>query len=147
MVKVILTKQVPKVGKSGEVVDVSDGYATNLLFPKKLAILATAKNLDLLKRKVQSDHDLKALQHGLLENAISVLPNMTLEIKAKANEKGHLFSKISSTDIVEALLQHRISISKDNVVLKDSIKNLGNYDVLIKEGEYQVKIVVSIIKD
>lgn len=144
MMKVILTKSVPKVGKTGDVVEVSDGYATNSLFPNKLAILATPKNLESLKRKKQSDSDFKAFQNELLEKAIQALPDTTLEIKAKANDQGHLFSKVDETTIVEELLKHRISISKKNIVLEKPIKNIGSYSVLIKEGDYKTTISIKV---
>ena len=144
--KVILLKPVPKVGKPGDVLEVSDGYALNSLFPSKSAIAATAKNLEVLNRKKQSDVESKALQHGLLKNAIEKLPNTTLEIAVKANEKGHLFSKVDESTIVEALLKHRISISPKNIILPELIKQLGIYKVGVKEGEYSAEINVSIIQ-
>lgn len=145
--KVILLKSVPKVGKTGDIVEVSDGYAANALFPTKKAIPATTKNLEALKRKTQSEADQKALQHGLLEQAISELPEMTLEIKVKANEQGHLFSKLDESNIVSELLKHRISISEKNIKLSEIIKQLGTYQVGIEEGSYKAHITLSIIKE
>lgn len=142
--KVILLKSVQKVGKAGDVVEVSDGYAANALFPNKSAIAATPKNLEALNRKKQSSEDLKALQHGLLEQAIAAIPNTSIEIKVRANEKGHLFSKIDEDSIVEALLKYRISISSKNVVLTNPIKELGTYKVGVKEGDYSTTIDVVI---
>jgi large subunit ribosomal protein L9 len=146
MMKVILLKSVPKLGKTGDVVEVSDGYAANALFPNKKAILATDKNLEALNRKKQSSEDLKALQHGLLEQAIGALPNTTIEIAVRANEKGHLFSKIDENNIVEELLKHRISISTKNIILKEPIKELGTYQVTVKEGDYKTDIDISVVK-
>lgn len=145
--KVILLKSVSKVGKTGEVVEVSDGYAANALFPNKKAIPATPKNLEALKRKNQSEADLKALQHGLLEQAIATLPDMTLEIKTKANEQGHLFSKLDEGDIVSELLKHRISVSAKNIKLSQVIKQLGSYQVAVEEGSYKAHIILSVIKE
>lgn len=144
--KVILLKSVPKVGKPGDIVEVSDGYATNALFPDKKAIPATAKNLDILKRKNQSNQDKIALQHGLLEQAISALPNTSIEIKMRANDKGHLFSKVDEGIIVEALLKHRISISVKNIILSEPIKALGTYTVGVQEGGYKSSINIIIVK-
>jgi large subunit ribosomal protein L9 len=145
--KVILLQQVPKVGKKGEVVEVSDGFAANALFPTKKAIPATTKNLEALERKNASLEDMRALEHGLLEAAIKSLPNMTLTIPMKANEKGHLFSKVDRGAIVEALATHRISISAKNVVLKEPIKILGLYEVTIAEGSYKGTISVSVVQE
>ena len=145
--KVILIKSVQKIGKIDDIVDVSDGYANNSLFPNKLAIPATNKNLESLKKKKQSNSDLKAFEHELIQKAISSLPNTTLEIKVKANEKGHLFSKIDKNNILEALSNHRIYINENNIVMDDTIKKLGNYEVQIKEDEYKTKIIVSVIQE
>ncbi len=143
--KVILLQQVAKVGKKGDVVDVSDGYAANALFPTKKAILATEKNLAALNRKVASDKAVKALEQGLLEAAIKALPDMTLTISMRANEKGHLFSKVDKEDIVSALVKHRISISSRNIVLKEPIKTLGSYEVGIEEGQYKGTVTVVVV--
>lgn len=145
--KVILLKQVAKVGRVGEVVDVSDGYAANALFPNKLAIPATIKNLEALNRKVASAKATKALEHGLLEAAIRTLPDMTISIPVKANEKGHLFSKVDSSDVVKALAKQRISIATKNIVLAEPIKELGTYPVSIVEGEYKQTISVNLIRE
>lgn len=146
MMKVILLKSVPKVGKTGDVVNVSDGFAVNALFPNKSAIPATNKNLEELKRKNQSKEDLKALQHGLLEQAISALPNTTITIAVRANEKGHLFSKIDENTIVEELLKHRISISSKNIILNEVIKELGMYKIGVRERDYNTEISISVVK-
>lgn len=145
--KVILLKSVPKVGKAEEVVEVSDGYAANALFPNKKAIPATPKNLEALKRKNQSEVDQKALQHGLLEQAIATLPDTTLEIKVKANDQGHLFSKLDESDIVSELLKHRISVSPKNIKLPQIIKQLGSYQVGIEEGSYKAHITLAVVKE
>lgn len=145
--KVILLQQVPKVGKKGDVVEVSDGYAANALFPNKKAIVADTKNLEALQRKISSLQATKALEHGLLEAAIKAIPDMTVTIPMKANDKGHLFSKLDAGGIVEALEKHRISISTKNVVLKNPIKELGTYTVTIQEGEYKGAITVAVTKE
>lgn len=145
MMKVILLKGVQKVGKTGDIVEVSDGYAANALFPNKLAIAATAKNLEALQKKTAYVAASKALQHELLEKAIASLPEQVLTITVRANEKGVLFSKIDEDDIVAALLVHRVSISPKNVLLPHPIKELGIYTVTIKEGDHRKDIGVSII--
>lgn len=144
--KVILLQQIPKVGKKGEVIEVSDGYAANALFPNKKAIPATEKNLEALKRKIDSDNATKALEHGLLEAAIKSLPDMNISIEMRANEKGHLFSKVGPSEIVEALSKKRINISTKNIVLKEPIKEVGSYEVLIQEGSYKGSITLLITK-
>ncbi len=142
--KVILLKSVPKVGQKGDVVSVSDGYAANALFPNKAAIPANEKNLLALKKQKDSARDSKALEHALLEKSIEALPDEGLTLFVQANEKGHLFSKITEDSIVSALAKYRISIGSKNIIIENQIKELGTYTVTIKEGEYKknVKLVV-----
>ena len=144
--KVILLQNVNKVGKKDEIVEVAGGYADNVLFPSKKAIPATAKNIEALNRKISSTKALKELEHGLLESAIRSLPEETLTIKVKANEKGHLFSSIGEDEIVEALSKKRINLSTKNIVLAKPIKELGEYKIQIVEGSYKKELTLSIIK-
>lgn len=140
--RVILLSSVQKVGKKGDVVDVSDGYAENALFPRKLAILATPKNLEALQKKEDALKQSRALSHELLEKAIASLPDEALTLSVRANEKGHLFSKIHTEDIVKELEKHRIVISPSNIVLTKEIKQLGKYSVLLKEGSFSKNLTL-----
>lgn len=143
--KVILLKVVQKVGKAGEIVEVSPGYAANALFPRKLAIAATPKNIEALEKKTASAVASIALQHELLEKAIMALPDQVVTIEARANEKGSLFSKIDEEDIVAALLSHRISISPKNVILSHHIKEVGTYVISLKEGAFKKDLTIAIV--
>ncbi len=142
--KVILLQNVNKVGKKDEIVEVAGGYADNVLFPSKKAIPASAKNIEALNRKISSNKALKDLEQGLLESAIKALPEESISIVVKANEKGHLFSKVTETEIVEALAKHRIMLSTKNIVLKNPIKELGEYKVQIVEGDFKKEISILI---
>ena len=145
--RVILLQNVQKVGQKGTVVEVSDGYAANALFPNKKAIPATPKNLEALQRTIASVQASKALEHGLLEAAIKSLPDMTVTIAMRANDKGHLFSKVDTATIVEALSKQRINLSEKNIVLKEPIKSLGTYTVPVVEGEYKATISIAVVKE
>ncbi len=145
--KVILLKGVPKVGKPGEVVTVSDGYAANALFPHKLAVPATEKNIQSLQQKKDAELHTKALQHELLEKAIMNLPESTLTITVKANDKGHLFSKIDEAVIVQALAEHRVSIAPKNIILQAAIKAVGTYTIVVQEGSYKKEVTIAIVAE
>lgn len=145
--KVILLQNVQKVGQKGQVVEVSDGYAVNSLFPNKKAIAATPKSLEMLKRKNESIIATKALEHDLLEAAVKSLPDTVLTIAVRANENGHLFSKVDEKIIVDALAKHRISISIKNIIMEEPIKELGSYSITIVEGEYKAVVPVVIVKE
>ena len=135
------------VNKKGDVVEVSDGYATNALLPTKKAIAATTKNLEILERKKDSILATKALEHDLLEAAVKSLPNMSLDISVRANEKGHLFSKVDAKTIVEALAKHRIGLSVKNIVLDEPIKEIGSYNISVVEGDYKAVVPINIVRE
>jgi large subunit ribosomal protein L9 len=145
--KVILLKSVPKLGKVNDIVEVPDGYASNALFPKRLAKPATASAVAQVKTELKNKATNKQIQHALLDKAIESLENKTLIFKAKANEKGSLFSKIDINDIAAELLkQHRISIDpKIMHVAESSIKHTGIYTVSVKDGEYSATFNVEVI--
>ena len=143
--KVILLKAVPKVGKAGDVVDVQDGYASNALFPKKLAIPATQKAMSALQKEKDSKVQASALAQELLEKAIESLPNDEVVITARANEKGHLFSKIDEKQVVEAFFKHRIALSKDSIVLPVPIKEVGKYTLVVRVGNLKRGVVLSVV--
>src|SRR4051812_15322751 len=109
--KVILLKGVPKVGKPEEIVEVSDGYAQNALFPRRLAVPATQHAVDALKQRQLGRVAQKAEQHALLDQAMKSIGGANILYTAPANEKGSLFSKIDAADVSKFLLdEHRISI-------------------------------------
>ncbi len=143
--KVILLKTVPKVGKKDDIVTVPDGYAHNALFPKKLAIQATDQAIAALQRTQQNKITEKNIQHELLDKAIESLEGKTLIYTAKKNDKGSLFSKITEQDISKALMsQHRIAIDAKLMTIGVSIKQVGDYTVTVKDGEYTSSFVVSV---
>ncbi len=143
--KVILLRSVPKVGKTNDIVEVSEGYARNALFAKKLAVPATPQAIAEVQRKAQNKITEKQVQHDLLERAIESLDGRTLIYKARANEKGSLFSKITETDISKALLEQRISIDPKLMTIKDGpVKQTGTYTVTIKDEEYKSEFTVSV---
>jgi large subunit ribosomal protein L9 len=146
--KVILLKSVPKVGKTNDVVEVSEGYARNALFAKKLAVPATPAAIAEVNRKAQNKVAQKNVQHDLLDRAIEGLDGRTLVYKVKVNEKGSLFSKVTELDISKALLdQHRISIDPKMLTITDGhIKQAGDYEVTIADEGYKSAFTVSVQK-
>ncbi|MDB5255189.1 MAG: rplI [Candidatus Nomurabacteria bacterium] len=143
--KVILLKSVPKVGKTDDIVEVSEGYARNALFAKKLAVPATPAAIAEVQRKAQNKITEKKVQHDLLDRAIESLDGRTLIYKARANEKGSLFSKVTEQDISNALLEHhRISIDPTLMKIDGPIKQTGTYTVSVKDAEYKSEFTVSV---
>ena len=133
--KVILQQDVKGHGKKGQTVEVSDGYARNYLIPRKLALTATADNLNNAKqqekarlRKIEQDKELAREVSAKLEGII-------VKITAKAGEGGRLFGSVTSAEISDELQkQHGIAIEKNKLVLEDHIKTFGAYAVKAKLG-------------
>lgn len=131
--KIILLEDVKSLGKKGEIVTVSDGYARNMILPKKLGVEATSKNLNDLK--LQNQHAEKvALENLEAAQALAEsLKDKKVEVKMKSGEGGRTFGSISTKEIAEAAKkQLNLELDKKKMVLKDPIKALGTYEVQIK---------------
>ena len=144
--QVILLEDVKALGKKGEVVKVSDGYARNFILPKKLGLEATTKNLNDLK--LQKAAEAKLAQE-ILEQAQALakeIESKSILLKIKAGEGGRTFGSVSTKEIAIALkeqLGH--DIDKKKLVLNDPIKNMGTYTVPVKlhpkvTAELKVKV-------
>ena len=131
--QVILTKDVKGQGKKGQMVNVSDGYARNYLFPRGLAEPATKSNINILKGKQES---LEYKHKKELEEANAIAEKMKeikVVLKAKAGDNGKLFGSVTSKDVSEALTsQHHIKLDKKKFVMPDGIKALGTTVVDVK---------------
>jgi large subunit ribosomal protein L9 len=131
--KVILNQDIKGVGKKDEVINASDGYARNFLFPKKLAVEANDENISKLKAKKESTQFKKDTEKEEAKKVAEKLAKLTLKIQVKAGENGKIFGGVSSKDIAESLeKQYGIKIDKKKVELKETIKTLGNRTVEIK---------------
>ncbi len=143
--KVILLKDVPKVGRIYEIKDVSDGYATNSLLPKGLVIPATPKNLADLQKKIEAAKSTEKIQEELLLKNFSSLKTIEVKIIKPANEEGHLFAGIHEDEISKAVEeQSNFSVPKNLIKLDQPIKTTGEHSVKIQSGEHKshIKIVV-----
>ncbi|HBC84050.1 MAG TPA: 50S ribosomal protein L9 [Clostridiales bacterium] len=135
--KVILLDNIKGVGKKDEVINASDGYARNFLFPKKLAVEANKDNLVKLKAKQDSDKHKKDLEKAKAIEIADKLKNITLKIQVKAGDNGKIFGGVTSKEISENLKsQYNIDVDKKKIVLKETIKVLGtvNVDIKLYEG-------------
>ena len=131
--EIILLEYVKSLGKKGEIVTVSDGYARNMILPKKLGVEATGKNLNDLK--LQNRHAEKVAQENLAaaEALAKDLENKKIELTMKSGEGGRTFGSISTKEIAEAARkQLGLELDKKKIILKDPIKALGTYEVQIK---------------
>ena len=130
--KVILLADVKGQGKKGEMVNVSDGYARNFLFPKKLAVEATNSAINDLKGKNESMEFKKETEIALAKEIQGKLGKIEVVMTAKAGANGKLFGSITNKDIAEALTsQHHIKLDKRKFDTED-IKHTGTYDISVK---------------
>lgn len=131
--KVILLQDVKSLGKKGEIVNVSDGYARNMILPKKLGVEATGKNLNDLK--LQNQHAEKVAQEQLAaaKALAEEIKEKTVEVKIKAGEGGRTFGSVSTKEISAAVKEQlNLDIDKKKMSLNDPIKALGTYEVAVK---------------
>ncbi len=144
-VKVILRADVAQVGKRGDIVEVSDGYARNYLYPKRLAIVATDGAVS-QANSMRRARDLKdAADRSAAEEIARALVAKVITIKARAGSEGRLFGSVTSTDVVEAIAaQSGVELDRRKVHV-DPIKTLGTHSASVKlhsDVEFPVTIEV-----
>jgi len=131
--KVILLKDVKGSGKQNDIVNVSDGYARNFLFPKGLAREATKQNINAAIQKKAAEQHQKELDLKTAKDLAASLNDKDVVIKLKAGANGKLFGSVNSKDIADAFNeQHNMNVDKKKLVVKSSIKECGKYPVAIK---------------
>ncbi len=131
--KVILLQDVKSVGKKGDMVNVSEGYAKNFLIPRKLGVEATNSNLNDLKLRKQSEEKRKAEELQAAKDLKAVLEGKKVLVKVKAGENGKLFGSVTSKEIAEALEEQTgLKVDKKKMVLEDQIKTTGERKIPVK---------------
>jgi large subunit ribosomal protein L9 len=146
--KIILLDDVAKVGRRGEVREVSDGYARNFLLPKKLALSATAGNLNNLAH-IKTQADAKAGRIKADAEAIrDRIEALTYAERRQASEEGKLFGSVTAQDIVEFLEQHKVKIERRRVQLEEPIKALGEVTIPIRlHPEVTAQLKVNVVRE
>ena len=131
--KVILKADIKGVGKKDEVINASDGYVRNFLFPKNLAVEANAENMSKLQAQKDSTQYKKDVEKEEAKKIAEKMKNIMVKINVKTGENGKIFGGVSTKDIAENLeKQHNIKIDKKKIDLKETIKTLGVHIVDIK---------------
>jgi large subunit ribosomal protein L9 len=147
-VQVILREDVPKLGRTGDVVRVRAGYARNFLLPRNLAIEANQKNLrefEHHKRLAMARREIRKSQALGLKERIETL---SLAIAARAGEEGKLFGSVTNIDIERALREHGIEVERRKIILAEPIKHLGEFTVPIKlEHEVEASLKLSVVPE
>ncbi len=131
--KVILLQDVKSLGKKGEIVNVSDGYARNMILPKKLGVEATGKNLNDLKLQNQHAEKVALEQLEAAKQLAEDIKDKIVEVKIKAGEGGRTFGSVSTKEISAAVKQQLdLELDKKKMMLNEPIKSLGTFEVPVK---------------
>ena len=129
--KVILTTNVKKLGKVGELVNVKDGYARNFLLPKKMALRENKKNLEYYEKIKE---EIKINENNKLEQAKQTIENikkLNIEFSKEADEKGQLYGAISKKEILNFLRDNEVKIHSDDIVLSEQIRSIGEHEIVV----------------
>ena len=146
MMKIILRKNVKRVGNAGEVISVKDGFARNFLLPQGLALPATSDNLKRVEQDKKKLEQERMTQKQKLKQLAARLNGLSCTITAEAHDE-NLYGSISADDIVRAIGEEEVTIDRQNIVLDAPIKKLGIYEVVVKlDAEIQATIKVWVVK-
>ncbi len=130
--KVYLLKDIEKVGIAGEILTVSEGYAKNFLFPRKLALEVTGSNEQFFQKRAKTIDNRKQAIESASSMLSEQIKSLNLMIKKKVHDDNRLYASINPSDIVDLLAEKNIKISKSQVIFDKSIKEVGSYPVTIK---------------
>jgi large subunit ribosomal protein L9 len=145
--QLLLTEDVPHLGKQGELVEVKAGYGRNYLLPMGKATLPTAHNIKLLehhKIRVTQAREAKVADLKVLSEQIGKVPHVTIE--ANANEEGHLYGSVGAPEISRALKGKNLKVEVEMVRLEGVIKECGLYEVPLNLG-YEIEATVKVMVD
>lgn len=131
--KVILLQDVKPHGKKGDLVEINDGYARNYILPKKLGVEANSANMNDLKLQKANQEKVAAEQLAQAKELAQQIEKLKVKMTIKTGEGGRTFGSITAKEIAEALkTQHGIDIDKKKISMRDAIKSIGEFSVVIK---------------
>ena len=129
--KIILTTNIKKLGKVGDLVNVKDGYARNFLFPKKMALRENNKNLEYYEGIKE---EIKIKEQNKLDQAkktIEDIKKLKIKFNKEADEKGQLYGAISKKEILNFLKENNIKIHSDDIIITDQIRSIGEHEIFV----------------
>ena len=130
--KVILLCDVKDIGKKDDIVNVSDGYARNFLYPRKWAMEATPQAIAVVERKREAARKLEAERRAAAEKVASKLAGKVVELKAKCGDKGRLYGSITNAEVADALnARYETEIDKRKIDIKSTVRALGDYEMIV----------------
>jgi large subunit ribosomal protein L9 len=144
--KVILLHNVPKVGKKFDIVSVADGYATNFLFPQRLAEIATPAKEAELQQKRELARVAEDARMSDLREKLHAMRDTTITMAMKSDDRGHLYKKIHAEDIVKALREEfNVALAKDSVTLDAPISALVQYPISIQHASQKTPLTLEVV--
>ncbi len=144
--KIILLQDEKKLGKKGELIEVSEGYARNYLLPKKIGMEASSKNMNDLKLQKANEEKLAKERLEAAQKLAKELEEKQIVVKVKSGEGGKIFGSVSSKEIAAACMeQYHIEMDKKKIVLPENIKSAGSYEVAVKlHPQVTAKVIVKV---
>ena len=143
--KVILREDVEKLGKMGDVVKVAPGYGRNFLLPRRIALEATPGNMKIMENERVAGARRDQREKGAAAIVAREIEKIVVTIRRKAGEEGTLYGSVTSIDIADFLITHKIDIDKRKIQLDEPIKAIGEYQVPIRlhrEVTVPIKVIV-----
>ena len=146
--KIILTTNVKKLGKVGDLVNVKDGYARNFLLPKKMALRENKKNLEYYEKIKE---EIKINENNKLEQAKLTIENIkkiNIEFNKEADEKGQLYGEISKKEILNFLKEKGIKIHSDDIAITSQIRSIGEHKIIVNPyTDIKESIAINVTKN
>lgn len=131
--KVILLQDVKDIGKKDDIVNVSDGYARNFLFPRKWAMEATENAIKVVERKREAERRKEAEARAAAEQIAVKLKNKVVILKVKCGEKGRLYGSVTAQEVADAIKAgYDVEVDKRKVEIKEPVRQLGDYEVNVR---------------
>lgn len=144
--KVYLLKDIQKVGMAGEIITVSDGYAKNFIFPRKLGVEVTGSNNEFFQKRAKTIEHRKEVIESVTSMLSEQIKNLSLTIKKKMHDDNKLYASINPSDIVDLLAEKNIKVSKSQIIFDKSIKEAGTHLVTIKlSSKLQPQMTLKVI--
>ncbi len=141
--KVLLRRNVAKLGTIGEVVEVKPGYARNYLLPEQLAVKPTEANLRAIEAEKQQYLEELAIVKANLQARADLINGREITLSVRANEEGHLYGSVGPAQIAAALYEQGAVVEAENIVLDAAIRNVGKYEIEVRFDE-EVKAAVQL---
>lgn len=142
--KVILLRDVAKIGKRFEIVEVPDGFALNKLIPARDAEPATSSNIKRINQDKARNLANKSELLNEIKDIINKITNEPIVVSMETNEKGHLFQAVHTKDIAESAKKRNLNLTENLIFIEQPIKNIGEHKVTIKLHDFQAEIMIKI---